>query len=668
MPSEQDLQDVCARLLEVCADVETLCGLGEQLLARIGALPGLAEVRLYLPEPTHGRVGLLVPCAAAGEPPEAAWRRPPPEVVALLCAPGAAVACTDGDASSGLVRWLVPLRYRRETVGVLDLACDEPGPPGPARERWLLHLGQIVGGIAQDLLHARELRRLEIELRSITCSATDAIILADGEGRITFWNWAAEQVFGYTQGEALGQDLHRILAPDDYFEAYQEGFRRFRGTGEGIKIGQVVELLARRRDGSEFPVEISVTAVDGGEGPLVVGIVRDISERWRSEQQLRASEARYRGIVEDQTELICRYRPDGTLTFVNDAWCRYFGLAPDEVLGQAFELDMPEEDRQLLDATIQGLGADQPVAAVEHRVELPDGRVRWLHWTDRAVCDEHGAVIEYQAVGRDTTKRREAERALMRAREDLERRVVERTQELSQANEALVREVAERRRAERALLRYQEQLRSMSSQLSLAEERERRRIATAVHDDIGQCLALCRMKVSALAQRAPASAGSVGEIGALLDDAIHNTRTLTFELSTPILYDLGLVAAVEWLCEQVEAQHDLRFELKAPARALDLDTDLRVLLFRGVRELLHNTVKHALASHVWIRIQVGRGRIRVVVEDDGVGFPEGFGATSATGFGLFAIRERVNALGGTFRVGRRRGGGASVLQSVPFAM
>jgi PAS domain S-box-containing protein len=559
------------------------------------------------------------------------------------------------------------LSYRRETIGVLELLCAEPGGPGPEREPWLLHLGKIIGSVAQDLLHARELRRLEIELRSITCSATDAIILADGDGRITFWNWAAERVFGYTQGEALGQDVHRIIAPEDYHEAYQEGIRRFRSSGEGAKIGQIVELLARRRDGTEFPVEISVTPVDGGEGLLLVGIVRDISERWRVEQELRASEARYRGIVEDQTEIICRYRPDGTLTFVNDAWCRYFGFASSEVLGQLFELDMPEEDRLLVDATIQGLDLEQPVAAVEHRVELPDGRMRWLHWTDRAVFDEQGAVIEYQAVGRDTTQRREAERALQRAHEDLERRVEARTQELSRANEALVREVTERRRAERALLRHQEQLRSMSSQLSLAEERERRRIATAVHDDIGQHLALCRMKLSALASRAPGSAGAVHEIGALLDDAIQNTRTLTFELSTPILYDLGLVAAVEWLCERVEAQHGLQFELHAPAAPLDLDTDLRVLLFRGVRELLHNIVKHARATRVWIRIQVGRGRIRVVVEDDGVGFPEGFGASASTGFGLFAIRERITALGGTFRVGRRRGGGASVLQSIPFA-
>ena len=643
------------------------------LVRELAAVPGLARVGVFLPGRGPDGLGLVSSRGFSRSERGSALRgQVEPRVrevmrgqavEALEPAPGSAPSCAGRPCRS---RWLVPLLHRTQVVGVLELGSARAACLGAEDREWLRHLGRLVGQALQHLHDLRELRRLEIELQSITCSATDAIILADGRGRVTFWNWAAETLFGYLQGEVLGRDLHRLLAPDDYFESFVEGMRHFRATGEGLKIGTIVEMIARRKDGVEIPVEISVTAVDGEEGQLVVGIVRDISERWRTEQELRASERRYRAIVEDQAELICRYEPDGTLTFVNDAYCRYFGMERQELLGWAFSPEIPDEDRLRMEEQLASLGADQPVARVEHRVVLPGGQVRWQQWTDRAVFDESGAVIEYQAVGRDITEQRLAEQGLRRAREELELRVVERTGELSRANEQLVREVSERSRAERALIRRHAQLRSMSSQLSLAEERERRRIATAVHDDIGQSLALCRMKLAAVSARAPDHAAPLAEIAELLDGAITNTRTLTFELSTPILYDLGFVAAVEWACELVEQQHGVRFVLRAPSHPLELETDMRVLLFRAVRELLHNMVKHAQASTVWIGISLRGGVVHLTVEDDGVGFPDPLpDVSTGAGFGLFAIRERVTAQGGTFRIERRPGGGARIYQSVP---
>jgi PAS domain S-box-containing protein len=671
LASRSDLRTLCLGLPDATAHATDSVLLARALADSVTALEGVNRFGLI----TLGPMGELALLTSRG------FRRAeraallagllPPEAIGVMQR-GLPLVLDEGPGSPRVQgsrpsrrRWLVPMFHRAEVVGLIDIGSARPEQLEPELEPWLMHLGQLVGASLQDRILQRELRRREIELSSITCSATDAIILADGKGRVTFWNWAAENLFGYLQGEVLGHDLHKLLAPDDYFDSYVEGMSHFQRTGEGLKIGTIVEMIARRKDGVEIPVEISVTAVDGEEGQLVVGIVRDIGERWRTEQELRASERRYRAIVEDQTELICRYKPDGTLTFVNDAYCRYFGMSRDELLSQPFAPEIFEADRQVMEEQLASLRADQPVATVEHRVVLPDGRVRWQHWTDRAVFDGSGAVVEYQAVGRDITDQRKAEAALRRAHEELEGRVAERTAELSRANEQLVRQVAERHRAERALIRHQAQLRSMSSQLSLAEERERRRIATAVHDDIGQALALCRMKVAAVNARAPDHAGPLGEIAELLDGAIHNTRTLTFELSTPILYDLGFVAAVEWACELVEQQHGIRFVLDAPSY-VELDTDMRVLLFRAVRELLHNMVKHARASTVRIRIQLRKGTINLTVEDDGVGFPEPLpDVSSGAGFGLFAIRERVTALGGTFRIGARKGGGARIHQSVP---
>jgi len=127
---------------------------------------------------------------------------------------------------------------------------------------------------------------------------------------------------------------------------------------------------------------------------------------------LRISEARYRAIVEDQTELICRYMSDGTLTFVNEAYCRYFGQTREALIGHAYAPLIPAEDHPLVEAFVARLGRENPVEAIEHRVVLPDGSIRWQHWTDRAILDDHGRVVEFQAVGRDVTERKQMETAL----------------------------------------------------------------------------------------------------------------------------------------------------------------------------------------------------------------------------------------------------------------
>jgi PAS domain S-box-containing protein len=138
-------------------------------------------------------------------------------------------------------------------------------------------------------------------------------------------------------------------------------------------------------------------------------IFRDLKQR---ERLISESERRYREIVEDQTELICRYKPDGTITFVNDACCRYFGKAQRDLLGQKFIAMLPQEDQPLLRAMIASLDRDKPVATIEHRVVAPDGSTRWQRWTNRIVFDDECDSIEYQGVGRDITAEKQSEEAV----------------------------------------------------------------------------------------------------------------------------------------------------------------------------------------------------------------------------------------------------------------
>jgi len=123
----------------------------------------------------------------------------------------------------------------------------------------------------------------------------------------------------------------------------------------------------------------------------------------KSQHALLESEERYRNVVEDQTEFICRFKPDGTHNFVNDAYCRYFGISKEDIIGLRFIPKIPEEDRELIRSHFALLTGENPVGSVEHRIIMPDGAVRWHQWSDRAIFNESGVLAEYQSVGRDIT-------------------------------------------------------------------------------------------------------------------------------------------------------------------------------------------------------------------------------------------------------------------------
>lgn len=146
---------------------------------------------------------------------------------------------------------------------------------------------------------------------------------------------------------------------------------------------------------------------------IVAGVITALSRfREETEQLLRESEDRYRNVVEDQSEFICRFLPDGTTVFVNEAYCQYFSLDRDQILGKRFKPVIHPEDREMVDRAFQSLTQDNPTLMITQRIIIPDGSIRWQRWSDRAIFDENGKVVEYQSVGRDITEQKEAERAL----------------------------------------------------------------------------------------------------------------------------------------------------------------------------------------------------------------------------------------------------------------
>ena len=231
-------------------------------------------------------------------------------------------------------------------------------------------------------------------------------------------------------------------------------------------------------------------------------------------------------------------------------------------------------------------------------------------------------------------------------------------------------DITPRKLAEKKLIIYQNKLRSLASELSLAEERERRLIAAELHDRIGQTLAMTKIKLGALRESAlpPNLVNGLDEIRGFLDQAIHDTRSLTLELSPPILYELGFEAAVEWLTEQIQERHGILTQFECDSQRKPLSKDVRVLLFKVVQELLHNVVKHAQARTAKVSLRKNVDKIRIIVEDDGVGFDTDESKSrmgQMGGFGLFSARERLDHIGGHFEVNSKPGQGTRVAISAP---
>jgi signal transduction histidine kinase len=241
---------------------------------------------------------------------------------------------------------------------------------------------------------------------------------------------------------------------------------------------------------------------------------------------------------------------------------------------------------------------------------------------------------------------------------------------LQDTHRGLQREIDEHRRSRAMLDTYHHKLRRLSSELLLAEESQRRRIAIQLHDRIGQSLTVSKMRLDALAAGRPQcpDAAPIRQVAEILEKTIADTRMLTFELSPPILYEFGLGAALEWLCEKFSREHNLDIRFHSEIDGHPMEVHLRVMLFQATRELLFNIVKHARAFRVRVRMTVEDRILAVTIEDDGVGFhPSRVNADGAgeMGFGLFSIRERLDDLGGDLDIRSEPGRGVRVTLRCP---
>lgn len=493
----------------------------------------------------------------------------------------------------------------------------------------------------QSLRDSEEFYRTLIETLPVT------VVLADSRGVINYICPAAKRMFGLEPGEGLG------TTPTDWIasEHHELVRQRMHQVLVERQAQPPVEYRMLKRDGTPVWAQLASSPLLDSQGCLkgVITVCQDISDRKQAEEKLKEREELLRLVLEASATGWWHWDlATGHVTADTQAKA-LFGLPPDAEVS----LDMflralaPEEVARVRGGLPNAISSGGDFDS-EFHLALSDGSHHWILARGRAQRDQAGITQRAMGVIMDITERKRVEERLTLLNTSLEQLVAERTA------------IAERRTS---------QLRALASELAQAEQRERRRLAKILHDHLQQLLYAAKLKTSLLRRSTGdmRAAELAQQTTALLDESITASRSLAMELSPPVLYDRGLVGALEWLARQFAEKHNLTVGLELDVAADPRNEGIRVFLFEAIRELLLNVVKHAHSAnaHVWLSPS-GDENIRVVVSDTGQGFDASRmdRGSLPEGFGLLNIRERLELLGGDFAIDSLPGQGTRVTMHV----
>jgi PAS domain S-box-containing protein len=493
----------------------------------------------------------------------------------------------------------------------------------------------------KDVEHLRtheEVRRL-VELMPV------AVYVCDASGIIRSYNHRAVELWGRepTPGDTVQRfrDRLRLYAPDGTFASHQESC-----MAQVLRTGiesRDRETVIERTDGSRVTVLGNVVPLRNGAGAVIGAIncfqditerkraeTADITERVRTEEELRRNEDRLRLIIDTIPTMAWTCRPDGTPDFINQRWLDYTGLSLKEELEEPNRVVHPDDLPGVMERWLPDIAAGRP-SKDEMRLRRADGAYRWFLVRTVPLRDELGHIVKW--FGTST-------------------------------------EIEDRKQAEDALRGSFDGLRALAGRLQTVREEERALLAREIHDELGQALTAIKLEAASLLRELPGDAeqqsNRAASIVRLADETIQGVRRISTELRPGILDDLGLVAAVEWAAEEFEDRTGTKCQLDVLQDDIAIDRPRATALFRILQETLTNVARHAHATHVNVRLARENGSLILDVRDNGKGISEEE-RSAGRSLGILGMRERVLVLGGELAIRGAPGKGTAVTVRIPEA-
>jgi len=506
-------------------------------------------------------------------------------------------------------------------------------------------------------MQVEELRRAQVELEK---SRDKYIELFDfvpfghftlnGNNIITEANLAAARLLNTDRRSLIKSKFTKFIAPesqDIFYNVYHKDFEP--------EEKKNCELRMRRKDGTSFAAWLEGVARPDEEGHLTKRLifVRDIEERKRIADSLFRSEEQFRNLFVKSPIGIERYDVNGIFVTCNRTFLDIFGISDINKI-KGFQLfkdqNITDEVKAILRrgeaAKYESPFDFEKVNQNKHYKTTRSGIIQ-IDVAITPLLDAEKNITSYLVYVQDITESKQAQDYVLNAKDELEAQVLQRTASLERSNK---------------------ELRLLASRLTLAEERERRRIAQQLHDRIGQSMSLVSIQLGRIINfsTSDSSIQSLKEIQNNIKEILNETRVFVFEISPAVLYDFGLEIALERLTTMLGQRHDIRINYKDDSKEKQVDEDIRVMLFQMTRELLVNVIKHAKAHNIKVRTVKRDDIIRITVQDDGVGFDTAILKNRGSGgLGLFSISERLMQIGGNAQIKSKIGSGTIIILEAP---
>lgn len=481
----------------------------------------------------------------------------------------------------------------------------------------------LLARVRMHLAQYGQRRSLEGMFQDVIEFAPDAFVLADMEGTVVRVNTQAERLFGYSRHELVGLPVE-MLIPAPLRSSQVANRKAYAEKAHSLKMGASVPCL--RKDGTVFPGDINLSPLHTHHGSLLMVVVRDVTERQQRED-LAQEAARYaRSLIEVSPDPLIMIDTLGNITDVNIAAERITGLGREDMTGSKAASIFTEPQR-----------LHEAFRQVIDKGHLHDYRMTMQHVSGKlteVMCNanvyrnQQGEVIGIFASARDMT---------------------------------------ESRRIQQEILESRQRVRELAAQSEAVREEEKKHIAREVHDELGQVLTALRMDLSFLGMQSgaqdPALMAKLQGMKGLVDRAIQGVRNVASSLR-PAALDMGLQAAIDWLCAEFTRRTQIPCALHADASAIDLDEVRAMAIFRIVQESLTNVARYAQASQIDITMERRGSLLCLEVRDNGRGFdPAEVGKRKS--YGLLGMRERAIVLGGKVKIVSAPGQGTRVNVRIP---